>query len=75
MTTEIKAFSLLTEPLAITFALDDPEDFAGFLFVGVLFNLIKRNTVSFFIHYSRFTQKIVNFSGTLQTVARRNVSN
>ena len=76
MTIKIKSFSLLTEPLAFTFALDDPEDFAGFLLVGLLFNLLTTNLVSFFIHYSRFTEKIVtSFSGTFQTVVRRNDSN
>jgi len=47
MAIEIKSFSFLAEHLAFTFALDDPEDFARFLFVGVLSNLITTNLVSF----------------------------
>jgi len=39
MAIEIKSFSFLAEHLAFTFALHDPEDFARFLFAGVLSNL------------------------------------
>ena len=62
ITIETKSFSLLTEPLAFTFALDDPKDFAGFLLVGVLFNLSTTNLVNFSLLLSIHTENCNLFS-------------
>ena len=46
--------------IAFTFALDDPEDFAGFLLVGVLINLSKTNLVIFLSKLQLFLRTFEN---------------
>ena len=67
--------------LVFTFALDDPDVFTGFLFVGVLFNLIKINLVNFFYSlfkglYRKFEPSFKDFSNCSYTcTCKRNDSN